>query len=192
MNEIIYGKYLRAWKNLKGLSSDSAVSWNKMNLTLPCENLTFYSLRLISNRSSVRKMELVPRKFWQTNCKQFKIILHYILNLHTYILPILHSLWSWTMRKSKSRAEEMIFTARKNVSTVEVKLKGIGSQSLRTPKLWHHLKGFCLLLTYLTWLQSYSIFFLKKNMLFCFNFWTHSFLDIWIALFQGSSNIICT
>ena len=119
-------------RNLKGMSSDkrdSAFSWNKMNLTLLCGNLTFYSSRLISNRSNMGKMELVPRKFWQTNCKQFKIILHYILNLHTYILPILHSLWSWTMRKSKSRAEEMIFTARKNVSTVEVKLKGIESQS---------------------------------------------------------------
>jgi len=91
MNEIINGKYIRAWKNLKGLSSDkwdSAVSWNKVNLTLPCENLTFYSSRLISNRSSVRKIELVPRKLWQTNCKPFKIVQEkwdYILNLHTYI-----------------------------------------------------------------------------------------------------------
>ena len=52
--------------SLKGMSSDkrdSAVSWNKMNLTLPCGNLTFYSSRLSSNRSNVGKLELVHRTF---------------------------------------------------------------------------------------------------------------------------------
>ena len=135
INEIIYEKYIPAWKNLKGLSSDkrdSAVSWNKMNLTLPCGNLTFSSSRLISNRSSVRKMELVPRKLWQTNCKPFNIVHEkwdYILNLYAYILPILHYLWSWIIRESNSRAGGMVFVERNNLSTVEVNLKGIGSQS---------------------------------------------------------------
>ena len=55
----------------------------------------------------------------------------YILNLQTYKLPIfilfLYEAGSW--ENSKSRAGGMFFMARKNGSTVEVKLKGIGSQS---------------------------------------------------------------
>ena len=95
--------------SLKGMSSDkrdSAVSWiNKMNLTLPCGNLTFYSSRLSSNRSNVGKMELVHRKFLTD-------LLHAISDRprevrllskpsYNFIYPILHSLWSWIMRKPK-------------------------------------------------------------------------------------------
>jgi len=112
MNEIIYGIYIRPWKNLKGLSSDkrdSGVSWNKMNLTLPCGNLTFYLSRLISNRRNVQKMELVLRKLWQTNCKPFKIVQEkwdYILNLHTYVLHILHYYEAGSWENQNQELEE--------------------------------------------------------------------------------------
>ena len=134
------------------------------------------------SKSSAGKMELFHRKFWRTNCKPFKIVQEkwdYILNLHTYILPILHSLWSWIMRKSKSRAGGMVFTARK--------MYPLGSQTKR-----HRKPTFCV------GSQSYGIIWrafvccwhicpgykiirycFLKNHAFVLTFLKHPFLNVW-------------
>ena len=111
---------------------DSAVSWNKMNLTLPCGNLTFYSSRLSSNRSNVGKMELVHRTFLQTYCKPFKIVqekLDYILNLHTFIYILSYILYEAGSLENQNQELEEWFLRRGKCIHLEVKLKGIGSQS---------------------------------------------------------------
>ena len=97
--------------SLQGMSSDkrdSAISWNKMNLTLPCENLTFYSSRLSSNRSNVGKMELVHSKFLTDLLQAIydrprEVRLHYKPS-YIYIYPIIHSIWSWIMKKIKIKS----------------------------------------------------------------------------------------
>ena len=114
--------YIRAWKNLKGMSSDkrdSAVIWNKMNLSLTCGNL------------------VVHRKFWQTNCKPFKIEKwDYILNLHTYIYYLSYILFeagSWEIKIKSWR----------NGFYGEEKCIHCGSQTKR-----HRKPKFCVHLTY--------------------------------------------
>ena len=130
---------------------DSAVSWNKMNLTLPCGNLTFYSSRLSSNRSNVGKIELVfdrPIASHFRSSKSSKRNEIHSKPSYNNIYPILHSLdhgssmimiqhcpWSWIMRKSKSRTEGMVFTARK--------MYPLGSQTKR-----HRKPKFCVHLSY--------------------------------------------
>ena len=81
---------------------------NKMNLTLPCGNLTFYSSRLSSNRSNVGKMELVHRKFLRDLLQAIydrprEVRLHYKPS-YIYIYPIIHSIWSWIMKKIKIKS----------------------------------------------------------------------------------------
>ena len=79
-------------RNFEGLFSgkrDSAVSWNKMNLLYLVEILPFTLQGSLATEAARGKWSIVSRKFWQTNCKPFKIVQEkwdYILNLHTYIL----------------------------------------------------------------------------------------------------------
>ena len=71
----------------------------------------------------------------------------------------------------------MVFTARKNVSTVEVKLKGIGSQSYGIIRrdfvcCWGIRPGY----------KVYKMLFLKKPCFFCFNFFNTPFFKCLIRL----------